>query len=224
MVATRKRPPPKKKTSLEGGKLANLDADPAPAGRGRPGRPPGRGVGGGGDRASRSSPGSRCRGFKIPSRWDSGRPPPSYVTGMSKSQLQDLLSRRPRPHPHLPTTGAPGQPGIETLETPRVRGTGLCAALRTAAPSSPAEPAEPGRSPRSPRGQSAAVRATSPSPAGPAPAPTAVTALGRDSYVCHRCLRCRPRTHLKAGSVASSGSSLESGARFPHEGWRDTRG
>lgn len=71
---------------------------------------------------------------------------------------------------------------------------------------------------RSPRAEVAAIHATSPSPADPAPATTAVTARGRDSSTCHRCRRRHPRTHLTAGSSASSGSSLESGAQSLPDG------
>lgn len=92
--------------------------------------------------------------------------------GMSKSQLQDLLSHRPHPHPHLPTTRAAGQPGIETLETPTrpTQRRGCYSEHRRAIPE-PTEPAEHCWSLRSPRVEIAAIRATSLSPAAPLPHP-----------------------------------------------------
>lgn len=138
------------------------------------------------------------------------RPPPSYVTSLSKSQFQDLPSHRPRPHP---PTGAPGQPGIENPERKQRRPPAADAAARVLLSAPPRHPeptqlAKDSQAPRSPRAEVAAIHATSPSPAGPAPVPTAVTAPGSDSSTCHRCPRRRPRTHLTAGSRSRSGSSL----------------
>nr|CAI9711027.1 unnamed protein product [Rangifer tarandus platyrhynchus] len=98
------------------------------------------------NRASGGPPGSSCRLFKTSSRWDSVRPPPSYVTSLSKSQLQDLPSHRPRPHP---PTRAPRQPGIENPERkqrrpPSCRRSGAGAALSITAPPA-ADPASEGQ-------------------------------------------------------------------------------
>lgn len=102
------------------------------------------------------------------------RPPPSYVTSLSKPQLQDLPSHRPRPHP---PTRAPGQPGIENPERKQRRPPAADAAARellSAPPRrpEPTQPAKDSQAPRSPRAEVAAIHATSPSPAGPAPEPT----------------------------------------------------
>lgn len=63
------------------------------------------------------------RRLAAPSRWDSGKPPPSYVTGLSEPRLPDLPAHRPRPRPHLPTTRAPGRKSRSKQPSPpRSRG------------------------------------------------------------------------------------------------------
>lgn len=185
-----------------------MDADPAHAGRGRLSRPLGR------KRASGAP--ARLPQPPVPNTEQVGFREATSVlrNGVVKAPAPGPPLSPPRPHPHLPTTRAPDRksPGKQ-WSPPRSRGRGASAPLGTAAPAR-GEPSRGGpRAPRSPRAEVAAARATSPSPAGPAPAPSAVTAPGCDSSTCHRRPRRRPRTHLSAGSRASSG--VELGSRCP---------
>ena len=125
------------------------------------------------------------RGIETQSRWDSGKQP--YVTSLSKSQLQDLPTVRPRPI--TPTTTAPGQHQMASPEGPPrcpalVPTRRRANAIDSISPSSGTARAPPSSCPRL-----AALQVLSPGSASPCQSPP----QGRDSSLCHRCPRRRPR-------------------------------